>query len=130
MPAPLGRTPTRKMPKIEVFGLEDSHATRAAVRFFRERRIVVQFVDLRKRPIAPAELRRFIDLLGATALVDVGSRPYLEASLAALTADTATVVARIQGDLRLLNLPLIRHGDDLTAGIDETTWKSWLARRR
>ena len=41
MPAPLGKTPTKKMPNIQVFGLEDSNATRGALRFFRERRIVV-----------------------------------------------------------------------------------------
>ena len=65
MPAPLGKTPTRKMPDIQVFGRDDSAATRAALRFFRERRVVVHYVDLRKRPIAPGELRRFIERLGA-----------------------------------------------------------------
>ena len=29
MPAPMGKTPTKKMPKIEVFGLKDSQSTRA-----------------------------------------------------------------------------------------------------
>ena len=57
MPAPLGKVPTKKMPNIQVFGLEDNNATRAALRFFRERRIVVHFVDLRKKPIAAGELR-------------------------------------------------------------------------
>ena len=43
MPAPLGKMPTKKMPNIQVFGLEDYNATRAALRFFRERRIVVHY---------------------------------------------------------------------------------------
>jgi arsenate reductase len=128
MPAPLGKTPTRKMPNIQVFGLEDSQATRAALRFFRERRIVVHFVDLRKKPIAPAELRRFVDRLGASALLDVESRAYREGGLAYLTTDTGAVVARLLADARLLRLPLARHGDDVTAGRDEATWKAWLAR--
>ncbi len=65
MPAPLGKTPTRKMPDIQVFGRDDSSATRAALRFFRERRIVVHYVDLKKRPIAAGELQRFTQRLGA-----------------------------------------------------------------
>jgi arsenate reductase-like glutaredoxin family protein len=130
MPAPLGKTPTKKMPNIQVFGLEDSQATRAALRFFRERRIVVTFVDLRKRPIAPAELRRFVDRLGAAALLDVESRAYRDAGLAYLAMDTAGVVARILADVRLLRLPLVRYGDDVTVGRDEATWKAWLARPR
>jgi arsenate reductase-like glutaredoxin family protein len=117
MPAPLGKTPTKKMPKIEVFGLEDSQSTRAAVRFFRERRIVVRFVDLGKRPIDPAELREFLDRLGAAALVD-----------ADLTADRAALLARIRADASLLRLPLVRHGDAVTAGPSATTWAAWLAR--
>jgi arsenate reductase len=128
MPAPLGKTPTRKMPSIQVFGLEDSQATRAALRFFRERRIVVHFVDLRKKPIAPGELRRFVDRLGVTALLDVESRAYRDGGLASLTTDTSGVIARLLADVRLLRLPLARHGDDVTAGNDETAWKAWLAR--
>lgn len=130
MPAPLGKTPTKKMPNIQVFGLEDSQATRAALRFFRERRIVATFVDLRKKPIAPGELRRFVDRLGATALLDVESRAYRDAGLAYLAMDTAGVVARIHSDVRLLRLPLVRYGDDVTVGRDEATWKAWLARPR
>lgn len=128
MPAPLGRTPTKKMPKIQVFGLDDSQATRAALRFFRERRIVATFVDVHKRPIAPDELRRFVDRLGATALVDVDGRAYLDAGLAQSTLDTAGLVARIRSDARLLRLPLVRYGDKVTAGRDEATWNAWLAR--
>ena len=118
MPAPLGKTPTKKMPKIEVFGLEHSQSTRAAVRFFRERRIVVRFVDLGKRPIDPTELRDFMDRLGATALLDSD-----------LATDRATLLARIRADPSLLRLPLVRHGDDVTAGQDETIWRRWLAPR-
>ena len=128
MPAPLGNTPTKKMPNIQVFGLEDSSSTRAALRFFRERRIVVHFVDLRKKSIAPGELRRFTDKLGAAALLDAESRPYKEQGLAYLTADPAGITARLLADARLLRLPLVRYGDDVTAGRAEDTWRAWLVR--
>ena len=130
MPAPLGNTPTKKMPNIQVFGLEDSNATRAALRFFRERRIVVHFVDLKKKPLAAGELRRFVDRLGAAALVDTGSRPYKEQGLAYLSTDTQGITQRLLADSRLLNLPLVRYGEELTAGKAESTWKAWLARPR
>jgi arsenate reductase-like glutaredoxin family protein len=120
MPAPLGKTPTKKMPKIEVFGLEDSRSTRATVRFFRERRIVVSFVDLGKRPIDAAELRAFMDRLGAATL--------LEAQVADLATDRGALLTRIRADASMLRLPLVRHGDEMTAGQDESTWRAWLAR--
>jgi arsenate reductase len=129
MPAPLGKTPTRKMPNIQVFGTDDSNATRAALRFFRERRIVVHYVDLRKKPLAAGELRRFVDRLGAASLLDTDSRAYREQGLAYLATDGQGITHRLLADVRLLNLPLVRYGDDVTAGKAEATWKAWLARR-
>jgi arsenate reductase (glutaredoxin) len=130
MPAPLGKTPTRKMPNIQVFGLDDSNATRAALRFFRERRIVVHYVDLRKKPIAQGELRRFADRLGAAALLDTDGRAYRDAGLAYLSTDAAGITARLLADVRLLRLPLVRYGEEVTAGKAEATWKAWLVRPR
>ncbi len=130
MPAPLGKTPTKKMPNIQVFGLDDSNPTRGALRFFRERRIVVHYVDLRKKPIAAAELRRFVDRLGALMVMDTDGRAYRDAGLACLATDNAAITQRLLADVRLLRLPLVRYGEDVTAGKAEDTWKAWLARPR
>lgn len=114
------------MPEIQVFGRNDSPDTRAAQRFFRERRIVVTFVDLGKRPIAPGELRRFSDRLGAAALLDTTPRRHEEASIASLRMDDAAIVVRLLADPRLLRLPLVRHGSAVTVGRAEAIWTSWL----
>jgi arsenate reductase len=135
MPAPLGKTPTKKMPKIDVLGVEDSAQTRSAVRFFRERRIVVRYVDLRKKPIDAAQLRYFVDRLGAAALLETGSgatdaapRPIPDRG-EELAPDRGKLLVSVHADARLLRLPLVRYGDEVTAGLDETTWRAWLARR-
>ena len=127
VPAPLGKVPTRKMPQIQVFGRDDSPATRAALRFFRERRIAVHYADLKKRPIAPGELRRFVERLGAGALLDETSKPYRDAGLGYLSMRDAEIAERLTADSRLIRLPLVRHGSDVTAGQAETTWASWLS---
>lgn len=113
-------------PVIQVFGVERDQDTRAAIRFFKERRTAISFVDLRKRPIAPGELRRFVDRLGAAAVLDPMSRPYREAGLGYLRMDDAGVVERVLADPSLLRLPLVRHGNDVTVGRAEATWTGWL----
>lgn len=123
--------PPRKPPAaspvvVQVFGLERDQATRAAIRFFKERRVQFSFVDLRKRAIAPGELRRFVERLGAEALLDQGSRAYREAGLAHLRMDEDGIVARLLADVDLLRLPLVRHGNSVSAGRDEATWAAWL----
>jgi arsenate reductase (glutaredoxin) len=114
------------MPQIQVFGRDDSPATRAALRFFRERRIVVAYVDLRKRPIAATELRRFTGRLGARAVLDEGSNAFRDAGLGYLSMGDAELVERLTRDVRLIRLPLVRHGNDVTAGTAEATWTDWL----
>jgi arsenate reductase-like glutaredoxin family protein len=114
-------------PSVQVFGREDDRATRAAIRFFRERRWAIHLVDLRRKPIAAGELRRFVERLGARALLDETGRAYREAGLGYLAMDDAEVAARLLADPRLLRLPLVRYGNAVAAGRDEATWKTWLA---
>ncbi len=119
--------PASAAPSIQLFGYEDSQPTRAALRFFKERRVAVHLVNLRQRPIAPGELRRFVDRLGAMALLDPTSKPYLDQGLQYLSLDPAGVTERVLANPRLLRLPLARHGNDVTAGPAETTWRTWIS---
>ena len=118
-------TPTGQT--VQIFGLDGDQATRAAVRFFKERRVTIHQVDLKRKPIAPGELRRFVERLGAAALVDTEGRAYRDAGLAYLRMDDAEIVERLLADPRLLRLPLVRFGNEVTAGKAEAVWKSWLS---
>jgi arsenate reductase (glutaredoxin) len=117
-------------PGVQVFGLDSDQATRAAIRFFKERRVAIHQVDLRRKPIAPGELRRFVDRLGATALLDTDGRAYRDAGLGYMRLDDAEIVQRLLADPRLLRLPLVRFGNEVSAGKAETTWKAWLSGQR
>ena len=110
-----------------MFGLESDRPTRAALRFFKERRIAIHFVDLRKKPIAPGELRRFIDRLGPAALLDTSGSSYRDSGMGYLRMDDGEIAERLLADQRLLRLPLVRSGAEVSAGRADATWKSWLA---
>ena len=116
-------------PVIQVFGFEGDQSTRAAQRFFKERRIAISFVDLRKRSLAPAELRRFTERLGASALLDTSAKAYRDSGLAYMRLDDAGIAERLLADPRLLRLPLVRYGNEVAAGRDEATWQRWVTRR-
>ncbi len=122
--APPTRPPTP--PPIQIFGLERDQSTRAALRFFKERRVPISLVDIRKRAIAPAELRRFVERLGARALLDESTAAYRDAGLGYMRLDDAAIVERLLGDVRLLRLPLVRRGNEVTAGRAEATWTAWI----
>ena len=109
---------------VQVFGTPDSQATRAAQRFFKERKIDVHFVDVSRKPMAPTELRRFIDRLGARSVADETSKAWRDAGLAYLRMDDHELADRLLNDQRLLKLPLVRIGNDVAAGRDDARWKS------
>jgi arsenate reductase (glutaredoxin) len=115
---------------VQLLGMADSRATQAALRFFKERRVDVTFVDLRRRPIAPGELRRFVERLGPAGLLDTDSRRYKELGLGYMRLDGDEIVARLLADNALLRLPLVRFGTAFTAGPAEATWKAWLTAQK
>ena len=114
---------TPPAPTVQIFGLDDSQATRAAVRFFRERRMTVHQVDLRRKPMATGELRRFVERLGVAALADTAGRAWREAGLGYLRMTDEELAARLLADQRLLLVPLVRCGNAFAAGRDEAAWR-------
>lgn len=111
-------------PLVQIFGTPDSQPTRAALRFFKERRIEVHFVDIRRKPMAAGELRRFVERLGARAVADEQGKAWKDAGLAYLSMSDADLADRLLNDQRLLNIPLVRVGNGFAAGRNEAAWKS------
>ena len=117
-------------PSVQVFGLSSDQATRAAIRFFKERRVAIHEVDLKRKPIAAGELRRFVERLGAAALLDTENRAYRAAGLGYMRMGETEIVERLLADPRLLRLPLVRFGNEVSVGRAEATWKAWLGTKR
>jgi arsenate reductase len=114
------------MIRVQIFGLKDSQATRAAERFFKERRVVIQFVNLKEKPMAPGEIRRFVERFSLAGLLDVEGKAYVDAGLKYLRVSDAELLGKIEREPKLLRLPLIRAGNRLSIGQDEDSWKTML----
>ncbi len=111
---------------VQIFGIKNSSATRAAERFFKERRIPIHFVDLKLKPMSPGEIQRFIDRFTLAKLLDTGSSVYTEAGLQYIKMSDAEWRGRIEREPKLLLLPLVRSGNRLSIGADEAAWKDML----
>ena len=109
---------------VQIFGIKKSNGTRAAERFFKERRVAIQIVDLHERPMVPAEIRRFADRFGLVALLDTEGKSYVDAGLKYLRMSDADILSRIEREPQLLRLPLVRAGNRLSIGRDEEAWKA------
>ena len=112
--------------EVQIFGLKSSRETRAAERFFKERRIKTRSVDLHDRPISAGELNRFIQKFGLNAILDIGGKAYIDAGLEFLRVSDEGMLAKIEAEPKLLNLPLVRYGKYVTVGLAENDWKAWI----
>jgi arsenate reductase (glutaredoxin) len=114
------------MMSVQIFGVKNSSATRAAERFFKERRVTIHFVDLKKKPMAAGEIRRFVDHFGVGALLDSEGKAYLDAGLKYLKSSDSQLLEKIEREPNLLLLPLVRSANRLSIGHDEDAWKAML----
>ena len=101
--------------------MKNSQATRAAERFFKERRATIQLVDLQKKPMSPGEIKRFIDRFTLNSLVDREN-----VAIKYLKLSDSELLAKIERDPKLLHLPLVRAANLLSIGLNEPAWKSML----
>jgi len=115
--------------EVQVFGVRKSADTRAALRFFAERRIKCHFVDLNERAASLGELRRFAQKFGVKALVDPDSKRFAALGLKSAAYSDDRWLDLLTREPLLLRTPLVREGNRLTIGSALEEWSSWLADR-
>jgi arsenate reductase-like glutaredoxin family protein len=76
--------------------------------------------------MAPTELRRFTSRFTARALLDESARAYRDSGMSYLRLDDDELFERLLSDQSLLRLPLVRIGKNVSAGVDERSWKIWI----
>ena len=111
------------MQSVQIFGVKSSQDTRAAERFFKERRVPIHLVDLMQKTMSPGEIKRFVDKFGLLGLVDTEGKAYEDAGLKYLKVSETELLRKIEEQPKLLKLPLIRSGNKFCVGRDEKGWE-------
>ena len=112
--------------EVQIFGTRKSAETRAALRFFAERRVRTHFVDLNERPASPGELKRFAQKFGALSMLDRGSKRFADLGLGVSRLSDERWLAKLADEPLLLKMPLVRHQHQLTIGPARETWDGWV----
>jgi len=96
-----------------------------AERFFKERRIPYQLLDLKKHKLGRKELEVFARAVGVKELVDREGKKALERPVAHMSTESL-ILAELLNDPSALRSPIVRNGSRVTVGADEETWKAWV----
>ena len=117
---------------IQIFGTLKNFDVKTAQRWFAERRISVQFVDLKEKEMSRGEFDSVVDAVARTAgskadaieeMIDKKSKDY--ASIAYL--DYSEKADKLfENQLKLLKQPVCRNGKQVaTVGLQQKTWENW-----
>lgn len=98
--------------------------TQKAERFFKERRIPFQRVDVLKFGIGRRELESVRAAVGLGALIDRESRAFLESPFR-FSDDESLIFSALLENPRMLRLPIARNGKQATVGYCPEAWADW-----
>ena len=107
---------------IQIFGKSKCFDTKKAERWFKERRIKFQSIDLVKYGISPGELKSVLNAVGLEALVD---QKHPDAALLNYLAYDADKVEKLLDNPKLIRTPIVRNGKQATVGYCPEVWKTW-----
>jgi len=108
---------------LQIFGTRKSGDTRKAERFFKERGVRFQFIDLAEKGISPGELRSVAQAVGREALMDKSSPRYEALGLAHMDHDPEEEILK---DPLLLRMPIVRDGARAAVGPDPAAWSTFI----
>ena len=109
---------------IQIYLYKRSCDVQKAERWFKERRIPTQTVDLSRARLGRRELEAMERALGLDALIDKESAAWKECP-ARFSADREAVLSALLDNPRRLRLPLVRNGQRVTVGYCPQDWASW-----
>lgn len=102
---------------IQIFGKSKCFETKKAQRYFKERRIKFQFVDIVQYGMSRGELNSVKNAVGIQALSDDPDITYL--------AYDSDKLEKLFEYPELLKTPIVRNGKQATVGYQPEIWKTW-----
>ena len=110
---------------IQIFGTKKSSDTRKAERWFKERRIKFQYINLQEKEISKGELRSVAQAVGGLAtLIDEKAKDSYAVALLQHTPESM-LLDKLLENQQVLRQPLVRNGRQATVGYAPDVWKSW-----
>ena len=107
---------------IQIFGRSKCFDTKKAERYFKERRIKFQAVDILRYGMSRGELQSVVRAVGLDNLID-WKNP--DAALLKYLAHDDAKLEKLFEDPRLIKTPVVRNGKQATVGCQPEIWKGW-----
>lgn len=110
---------------IQIFGTKKSFDTKKAQRYFKERSIKVQFIDLKEKEMSKGELQSVMRAVGGIdAVIDPNAKDQDTVALITYLAESQKFDKLLENQ-QILREPIVRNGQKATVGYCPDVWKTW-----
>lgn len=107
---------------IQIFGKKNCNDSKKAQRFFKERGVKFQFINLAEKGISKGELSAITKVIPLEELIDENGQEYNKRNLKYMVFDLEELLMEVP---ILFKTPIVRYGKDITIGNQMEIWKNW-----
>ena len=110
---------------IQIFGTKKCFDTKKAIRYFKERNVPFQFIDMKEKGMSKGEYRKVKQAAGGLdALLDSGCKDQDTLALVRhLTEEQKD--EKVLENQQILKTPIVRNGQKAIVGYKPDLWKDW-----
>ena len=110
---------------IQIFGTRKSFDTKKAERYFKERSIKYQFIDMKEKGMSKGEFNSVCQAVGGLeVLIDEACKDNdLLALIKYISAEDKA--EKILENQKIIKVPIVRNGKHATVGYQPDVWKNW-----
>ena len=110
---------------IQIFGTKKNFDSKKAERYFKERGIKYQFIDMKEKGLSKGEFQSVCQAIGGYAkLIDTDCKDKDLLALITYIAEEDKA-EKILENQSIIKVPVVRNGKQATVGYQPAIWKSW-----
>lgn len=110
---------------IQIFGTKKCNDTKKAERFFKERGIKYQFIDMKEKGMSKGEFTSVAQVNGGIdAMLDTNCKDQDTLALIRYIAEEDKL-EKILENPQVIKTPVVRNGKQSTLGYQPDVWKKW-----
>ena len=110
---------------IQIFGTKKCNDTKKAERFFKERGIKYQFIDMKEKGMSKGELTSVAGSNGGIMnMIDPDAKDKDAMALLQYIADEDKLEKLLENQ-HIIKTPVVRNGKQSTLGYQPDVWKKW-----
>ena len=110
---------------IQIFGTKKCNETKKAQRYFKERGIKIQFIDMTEKEMSKGEFRSVCQVVGGiNAMINENCKDKDALALVKYISEDERE-EKLLANQQVIKTPVVRNGTQATGGYAPDVWKSW-----